>query len=45
MAALLKQNSKTNMTKNSDKIVIFQNKSWYYIFAILPTTNSEPKYL
>ncbi len=27
LAALLKQNSKTNMIKNSDKIVIFKNKS------------------
>ncbi len=31
------QNSKTNMTKNHDKIVIFQKKNHEFIFSISPT--------
>ncbi len=44
LAALLRQNSKTNMTKNRDKIVILKKKSWYYIFAIslTPSLNLWP---
>ncbi len=35
LAALLRQNIKTNMTKNRDKIVKkIKNKLWYDIFAI-----------
>ncbi len=45
MAALLKQNSKTNMTKNREKLWYFKKIMIVYIFAILLTTNSEPKYL
>ncbi len=38
LAVLLRQTGKTNMTKNSDKIVkCLKNKNWYDIFAISPT--------
>ncbi len=34
LAALLRQNIKTNMTKNRDKIVQKKKELWYDIFAI-----------
>ncbi len=37
LAALLRHNSKNNMTKNRDKIVIL----WYDIFAISPTPSLD----
>ncbi len=40
LAELLRQNSKTNMTKNHGEIVIFKNKSWYGIFAIWTTPST-----
>ncbi len=40
LAALLRQNSKTNMTKNCNKIVLFKNFFFYIIF--LPYRHSRP---